>query len=56
MLEGRTMHLKFDDFTSDPINIDNGIGQGDLLSMVLYQYYNADILDIHTVTAKGFGQ
>ena len=48
MLEGRTTHLKFDDFTSDPINIDNRIGQGDLLSMVLYQYYNADILNIPT--------
>ena len=48
MLEGRTTHLKFDDYTSDPINIDNGIGQGDPLSMVLYQYYNADILNIPT--------
>ena len=48
MLEGRTTHLKFDDFTSDPINIDNGIGQEDPLSMVLYQYYNADILNIPT--------
>ena len=48
MLEGRTTHLKFNNFTSDPINIDNRIGQGDLLSMVLYQYYNADILNIPT--------
>ena len=48
MLEGRTTHLKFDDYTSDPINIDNRIGQGDPLSMVLYQYYNADILNIPT--------
>ena len=46
MLEGRNTHLRFDDHKSDTIEINNGIGQGDLLSMVLYQYYNADILDI----------
>jgi hypothetical protein len=46
MLEGRITTLKFDDFTSAPIPIDNGIGQGDPLSMALYQFYNADILDI----------
>ena len=46
MLEGRTTHLKFDDHVSDAIEINNGIGQGDPLSMVLYQYYNADLLDI----------
>ena len=46
MLEGRKMRLKFDDHESDYINIDNGIGQGDPLSMVLYQFYNADLLDI----------
>jgi hypothetical protein len=46
MLLGRMTNLKFDDHESDSINIDNGIGQGDPLSMVLYQYYNADLLDI----------
>ena len=46
LLRNRTTKLKFDDFTSDDIPIDNGIGQGDPLSMVLYQYYNADLLDI----------
>jgi Reverse transcriptase (RNA-dependent DNA polymerase) len=46
MLEGRITFLKFDDHTSDAIEIDNGIGQGDPLSMVLYQFYNADILDV----------
>ena len=30
----------------EPIGIDNGIGQGDPLSMILYQFYNADLLDI----------
>jgi len=46
ILEGRRTRLRFDDFISDPIWIDNGIGQGDPLSMVLYILYNADLLDI----------
>ena len=46
MLRGRLTSLKFDGYTSKYINIDNGIGQGDPLSMILYQYYNADLLDI----------
>ena len=50
MLDGRSTRLKFDDHTSEPIKIDNGIGQGDPLSMVLYQFYNADILDIPTLS------
>jgi hypothetical protein len=41
-----TTRLKFDNFTLEDIHISNGIGQGDPLSMVLYQYYNADLLDI----------
>lgn len=46
MLKGRKIQLKFDDHESKNIIINNGIGQGDLLSMVLYQYYNADLLDV----------
>ena len=46
MLKGRATRLKFDDHESEPISLDNGIGQGDPLSMVLYQYYNADLLEI----------
>ena len=46
MLKDRSTILRFDDYISDPIELDNGIGQGDPLSMALYQYYNADILDI----------
>ncbi len=46
LLKERYTTLKFDDHISDRIALDNGIGQGDPLSMVLYQYYNADILDI----------
>ena len=46
MLTGRKTRLKFDDHESEYIQIDNGIGQGDPLSMILYQYYNADLLDV----------
>ena len=49
MLWGRTTKLKFDEHESDHITINNGIGQGDPLSMVLYQYYNTDLLDIPAV-------
>ena len=46
MLRDWIIILKFNRYVSDPIAIDNGIRQGDLLSIVLYQYYNADLLDI----------
>jgi hypothetical protein len=46
MLTGRETRLRFDDHTTNPITINNGIGQGDPLSIGLYQYYNADLLDI----------
>ena len=48
MLKGRSTQSKFDDHILDYIKIDNGIGQGDSLLMVLYQYYNADLLDVPT--------
>jgi hypothetical protein len=40
------MKLKFNNYTLDNIPISNGIGQGDPLLMILYQYYNTDLLDI----------
>jgi len=46
MLREWGMILKFDGYVSDRIPIDNRIGQGDPLLMVLYQYYNVDLLDI----------
>jgi len=46
LLSGRHTKLKFDDFISESINILNGIGQGDPLSMILYILYNADLLEI----------
>lgn len=50
MLKDHHTKLKFDDYKSDWVNIDNGIGQGDPLSMILYLFYNADLLDV--VTSK----
>jgi ribonuclease HI len=46
MLENQNTALQFNDHMSQVIPLDNGIGQGDPLSMALYQYYNADILEI----------
>lgn len=46
ILRNRRTKLKFDDFLSDFFEIDNGIGQGDPLSMILYLFYNADLLDL----------
>ena len=46
LLTNRRTKITFDDFVSDSIDIDNGIGQGDPLSMLLYIIYNADLLEI----------
>jgi ribonuclease HI len=51
MLAERRTRLSFDDFISDWVPIDNGIGQGDPISMILYLYYNADLVDV--ASAKG---
>ena len=45
-MSGRRTKLKFDDYTSDWFDLDNRIGQGDMLSMLLYLFYNADLLDV----------
>jgi ribonuclease HI/endonuclease/exonuclease/phosphatase family metal-dependent hydrolase len=46
LLTNRRTKIKFDDHVSDVIEITNGIGQGDPLSMLLYILYNADLLEI----------
>lgn len=46
LLTDRRTKIKFDDFISGTIEITNGIGQGDPLSMILYIIYNADLLEI----------
>ena len=52
LLINRKTRLQFDDYTSNIIHVRNGIGQGDPLSMILYIFYNADILDIQNITTK----
>ena len=46
MLMGRHTQLQFDDHVSSWIELDNGIGLGDPLSVLLYLYYNLDILEV----------
>lgn len=52
MLANRRTKLKFNDFISDYIPIDNGIGQGCPLSMILYILYNADLIGIPSKTGE----
>jgi hypothetical protein len=50
------MKLKFNNFTSEWFQLDNRIGQGDPLSMILYLFYNADMLEIAKgINKKGLG-
>ena len=44
--------LKFNGYLSDWIPINNGIGQGDPLSMILYIVYNTDLLDIPPANSR----
>ena len=46
MLSNCQICLCFDDFTYNPILMDNGTTQGCLLSMLIYAFYNADLIDI----------
>ena len=46
LLTGRWTKIKFDDFVSQWVDILNRIGQGDPISMILYLFYNADLLKI----------
>ena len=45
-LTGRTTRLKFDDFVSDPIPLDNSTMQGDPSSMLYYSFYNAPLIEV----------
>jgi hypothetical protein len=44
-LTGRTTRLKFDNFVSDPIHVDNGTTQGDPSSMSHFSFYNAPLIE-----------
>jgi hypothetical protein len=45
MLMNRQTQLRFDNFISDPIQINNGTTQGCPLSMLFYSFYNAPLID-----------
>ena len=49
LLRGRSTRLKFNDYVLDPIPINNGVGQGDPVSLPLFNYYNADLLELSTI-------
>ncbi|KAI0364245.1 hypothetical protein BV20DRAFT_919056, partial [Pilatotrama ljubarskyi] len=44
-LSGRKTRLKFDDYITDLFDIDNGIDQGCPLSVILYAFYNSELID-----------
>ena len=46
LLTGSRTKLKFNDYTSEWFNMDDVIGQGDPLSMILYLYSNVNLLDM----------
>ena len=56
MLHDRSTTLCFDDYVSSAIAINNGIGQGDPLSMALYQFYNADLIKIANKDAREYAE
>ncbi|OBZ77095.1 putative RNA-directed DNA polymerase from transposon X-element [Grifola frondosa] len=43
-LRGRKTMLMFDDYASEPFEIHSGIDQGCPLSVILYQFYNSDLV------------
>lgn len=45
-MNGRRTTLNFDDFTSESFEIRNGCNQGDPLSIMLYTFYNAGLLEV----------
>lgn len=46
MLSKHKTQLRYDDYTSAPIEINNGTMQGCPFSMLIYTFYHADLIDI----------
>ena len=49
LLRGRSTRLKFDNYISEQIPINNAVGQGDPVSLSSFNYYNADLLELSTI-------
>lgn len=47
-LEGRRTTLSFDDFTSEPFDIQMGLDQGCPISPVAFLFYNSGLIDVAT--------
>ena len=45
-LTGCTTHLKFNDFVSEVLQLDNGTTQGDPSSMLYYSFYNVPLIEV----------
>ena len=45
-LQGRQTKIQFNDYLSDPLDIDNGCNQGDPTSIILYHFYNTGLIDV----------
>ena len=45
-LTGRTTCLRFDDYISEPIPLDNGTTQDDPSSMLYHSFYNAPLIEV----------
>ena len=43
---GRTTRIKFDDYLSEPMPLDNGTTQGDPSSMLYYSFYNVPLIEL----------
>ncbi|VDC03412.1 unnamed protein product [Peniophora sp. CBMAI 1063] len=46
LLQGRRTRLHFDDFESDWFDVENGIPQGDPLSLIMYLFNGGDLLEV----------
>ena len=44
--QGHQTRIQFDDYLSDPLDIDNGCNQGDPTSVILYHFYNAGLIEV----------
>ena len=45
-MQGQQTRIQFDDYISEPLDIDNGCDQGDPTSVILYHFYNAGLINM----------